>query len=119
MSVLQFPNNINEQPAFSETTGEASEHEYDEWVKEMEGLTDMEISEKIKEKILSSPDMDYGSRQLFNDVYNYIQKCYVQQKPVDVPVMKIYLEELHGHNLEECSIMGALTLVTMCGLSIS
>lgn len=74
---------------------------------------------KIREKILESPQMhDKVSRELFIDLFDYVQKLVNQGKPLKINLLRIYLEEVKGHSLKEESVIGALILVAMCGFQL-
>lgn len=83
------------------------------------GLTDAEISLKIREKILESGGLDSRhDKEFFVDVYDYVKKLIDQHKPLEINLLRIYLEEIKGYDLTESSIIGALMLCAACGLQL-
>ena len=104
-----------------ETSGfNSSDNEFKAWCESItnSGLTDKEISLKIRDKVLESPELDKQSKAIFKDTYDYIAKIIEQNKPFEINLLRIYLEEICGYDLKKYSIITTLILCNMCGLSI-
>lgn len=104
----------------SETSGLENDKEFKAWCESLENsnLTDKEISLAIRDKVLESPQLDKQSKAIFKDTYNYILKILEQNKPFEIKLLRIYLEDICGYKLEKYSIISTLLLCSMCGLSI-
>lgn len=104
-----------------ETSGINSEHDFNAWCDYLQnsGLNDKEISLEIQKKILESPDLDKQSKVIFKDTCDYLYKLIDQNKPLEINLLKIYLENLCGHNIEKISIINTLILCGMCGINVA
>lgn len=91
---------------------------FDDWADSMAGLSDQEISHKIRDKILESPEMDEKSKQLFKDTYEFIEKNANKDKEFKMDLLQTYLKDVKGYNLGEIDILQTLTLISFCGLQL-
>ena len=71
----------------------------------------------IRDRILLSNEFSEADRQLFNTVYDYVEKVYSQGKPLEPNLLKIYLHDLKGYDIDNVSIVRILCLVSLCGFS--
>lgn len=104
----------------NETSGNEKDKEFIAWCNSLEksNLTDKEISLAIRDKVLESSQLDKKSKEIFKDTYNYIAKILEQNKPFEINLLRIYLKDICGYDLDQYSIITTLLLCSMCGLSI-
>lgn len=83
-------------------------------------LTPDEISLKIRDKILESPQLSTPEqKQFYIDVYDYVKKLIDRGKPLEINLLRIYLEEVKGYDLTVHSIIATLILVSACGIQLN
>lgn len=95
------------------------EQTFDEWANSMNGLNDMEISHRIRDKILESPEMDENSKQVFLDTYEFVEKNTNKGKEFKMDLLKTYLRDVKGYNIAKINIIQILALISFCGIQFS
>lgn len=92
----------------------------EQWQEYIDTLPFDERCIEIKNKILSSPDMDSISKSYFSDSFDYVYKKYKDNKPLDVKLFKIYMEDVKGYkNIKFDEFVRIIILLTYCGFEIS
>ncbi len=92
---------------------------FDNWIQSLNNMSFDEYSHNIKDKILQS-NMDAQSKQQFSDCFDYVYKLYKSNKPLDVNLFKIYLEEIKGYkNIKMSEFINMMILLCYCGFNIS
>lgn len=92
----------------------------EEWQEYVDNLPFDERCVEIKNKILSSPDMDTTSKSYFSDSFDYVYKKYKDNKPLDVKLFKIHMEDVKGYkNIKFDEFVRIIILLTYCGFEIT
>lgn len=95
---------------------EKSFSSYQEWKDYLSSLSDAEVSEEIKKRILSESGMNQEEQNIFNDIYNFFKKNTIAGKPVKIDLLKIYLEDIKGYDVKKINIYQMLILLSFCGI---
>lgn len=91
---------------------------FEEWSKSLESMDFDHYSVEIRNKILDS-NMDDQSKQIFSDCFDYMTKLYKSNKPLDVNLLKIYLEQVKGYkNVTMKTFINIMILLNYCGFDI-
>lgn len=92
----------------------------DEWTAGFEGLSFEESANRIKDKILESPEFDDKSRNYFTDAFNYVMSVYKSGKPLDTELMRIHMVDIKQHTgMSLQDFTRVLMLLSLCGFKFS
>lgn len=92
---------------------------FEEWSKSLETMDFDHYSLAIKDKIMES-DLDDYSKKAFNDCFEYVSKLYKAGKPLEVKLLKIYLEDVKGYeNIKLDEFINLMILLGYCGFNIN
>lgn len=101
-----------------ETTGDQYSDEYKEWIgavmKAQDGVEQRKI---VRDQLLKSDELSDEDKRLFTEVFDYCEKNIRQNKPFDSNLLKIYLQDIKGYDIERINIIRILVLMGLCGFS--
>ena len=81
-------------------------------------MTFDEYSLMIKDKILADENIDELSSRYFQDCFDYVYKLSKSNKPLDLALLKIYLEQVKGYeNIKMDDFIRTIILLSFCGFS--
>ena len=100
----------------NETSGNP---EFEQWANKLEHMTDQEVSYEIYQRIMNHSDIDKDSLRLFSEAYEYCIKLINQGKNLEPNLLKIYLQDIKGENINEVNIVNLFVLLSMCGIEFS
>ena len=98
----------------SESTGDRTE--YNAWLNKLEKMDDMSISRVLYNRIVYHSDIDTESIELFKIAYDYSIKLINQGKPLEVNLLKIYLQDVKGKDINQINMVNLITLLGICGI---
>lgn len=91
---------------------------YDDWAKSLEGLSDEEISYKIKDVIMSKDDIPFEMKRLYSDIFDYSVEKIKNKKTFDIDLLKIYLKDIKGYtNIQDVNIYQVLLMLSASGIN--
>lgn len=91
---------------------------YDEWLAGFEGLDFERTAERIRDKLLESPEFDSKSQKFFKDAFAYVMNLHKQNKPLNTNLMRIHMVDIKGYKGLTVEEFGrTLLLLSMCGFS--
>ena len=91
---------------------------YDDWTKSLEGLSDEEISYKIKDIIMSKDDIPFEMKRLYSDIFDYSVEKIKNKKTFDIDLLKIYLKDIKGYtNIQDVNIYQVLLMLSASGIN--
>ena len=100
----------------SEITGDDISPEFKEWAMAYMKSQDTCVQRNlIKERILQSDELTSEDKKIFTDVFEYCEKLVSQHKPLETNLLKIYLEDIKGYDIDKINVVRILILVTLCG----
>lgn len=100
----------------NETSGNP---EFEQWANKLEHMSDQEVSYEIYQRIMNHSDIDKDSLRLFSEAYEYCIKLINQGKNLEPNLLKIYLQDIKGENINEVNIVNLFILLSMCGIEFS
>ena len=100
----------------NESTGNP---EFEQWANKLERMSDKEVSYEIYQRIMNHSDIDKDSLRLFSEAYEYCIKLINQGKNLEPNLLKIYLQDIKGENINEVNIVNLFILLSMCGIEFS
>lgn len=100
----------------NETSGNP---EFEQWANKLEHMSDQEVSYEIYQRIMNHSDIDKDSLRLFSEAYEYCMKLINQGKNLEPNLLKIYLQDIKGENINEVNIVNLFILLSMCGIEFS
>lgn len=93
---------------------------FEQWNDYLDTLSFDDRCIEIKNKILSSPELDQISRNYFSDSFDYVYKKYKESKPLDVKLFKIYMEDVKGYkNIKMDEFIRIIILLSYCGFELT
>lgn len=98
----------------NESTGNP---EYNIWAENLSHMSDKEISYEIYKRIMDHSDIDEESRKLFSLAYEYCMKLINQGKNLEPNLLKIYLQDIKGQDINQINIINLFTLLSICGIN--
>lgn len=102
---------------YSESTGSKEQDEFNKWADELSKMSDAEVSREIFKRIMLSDDLSKAEKDIFKDAYEYCWKLIDQHKPLQLDLMKIYLEQLKGYELNKVNFVNLFMMLGMCGIN--
>ena len=79
-----------------------------------------DYANEMKEKILSDKTINDLSQQYFKDCFEYVMKLYKSNKPLDINLLKIYLEQVKNYkNIKFDEFVRIIILLGFCGFSFN
>lgn len=79
----------------------------------------MKAASIIRDTIIEKSELSKEDKQLFSDVYEYAEKCALQNKPFETNLLRIFLKDVKGYEkLENLRILPVIVLVNMCGFKM-
>jgi len=100
----------------NETSGNP---EFEHWANKLEHMSDQEVSYEIYQRIMNHSDIDKDSLRLFSEAYEYCIKLINQGKNLEPNLLKIYLQDIKGEDINEVNIVNLFILLSMCGIEFS
>ena len=100
----------------NESTGNL---EFEQWANKLEHMSDQDVSYEIYQRILNHSDIDKESLRLFSEAYEYCIKLIKQGKNLEPNLLKIYLQDIKGENINEVNIVNLFILLSMCGIEFT
>lgn len=93
--------------------------EYQEWVNKINNASNDSVTQSrlIRDRILLSEEFSAEDRKLFLDVFEYVEKVISQKKQLEPNLLKIYLQDIKGYDIEDIKIIRILVLVALCGFT--
>lgn len=92
--------------------------EFEEWKQNLQKLNFDEYVMQMKERILSDKTIDELSQRYFNDCFDYVYKLYKSNKPLELNLLKIYLEQVKDYkNIKMDEFIRTIILLSFCGFS--
>lgn len=101
----------------NETTG--SNKEFNQWADKLSHMSDREASREIYNRIMSHSDINKDALDVFSDAYEYCIKLIDQGKPLETNLLKIYLEEVKGRDINKINVVNLFTLLGICGINFN
>lgn len=99
-----------------ENTSENLSQDYLDWKNSLKNKSPREISQEIKNRILATDELDDKSKKVFNDIYDYVFKMCDANKPIKMDLMKIYLQDIKGHDVTKMDMYPIWLLLGFCGI---
>lgn len=93
--------------------------EFEQWANRLEHMSDKEISNEIYQRIIQSSEIDEESRKLFSMAYEYCMKLINQGKDLEPNLLKIYLQDIKGQDINQINLINLFTMLAMCGINFS
>ena len=91
--------------------------EFEEWKKELQTLNFEEYAVYMKDKILQD-NIDDLSKNYFQDCFDYVLKLYKSGKPLELNLLKIYLEQIKNYkNIKMDDFIRTIILLGFCGFN--
>ena len=91
--------------------------DFENWKKELQNLTFEEYAVLMKDKILQD-NTDTLSKTYFQDCFDYVLKLYKSNKPLELNLLKIYLEEIKNYkNIKMEDFIRTIILLGFCGFN--
>lgn len=91
--------------------------DFEKWKQELQNLSFEEFAVQMKDKILTD-NSDELSKQYFQDCFDYVFKLYKTGKPLEVNLLKIYLEQVKNYkNLKMIEFIRTIILLSFCGFN--
>jgi hypothetical protein len=89
----------------------------DKWKESLKNMSFEDYAITIKNKILED-NLNTESKQYFCDCFDYVFNCYKKNKPLELNLIKIYLEDIKGYkNIKMEEFIRTLLLLNLCGFS--
>lgn len=98
----------------SESTGDNSE--YNAWLDRLSKMDDMSVSRELYDRVVNHSDIDKESIELFKIAYDYAIKLINQGKPLEVNLLKIYLQDIKGKDINQINMINLVALLGICGI---
>lgn len=96
-----------------------NKQDFNEWSKSLEGMDFDHYSLEMKNTILNG-DMPKEEKELFEICYDYVYKLYKENKPLDIKLLKIHLEQVKDfENVKMQDFIRIVILLGYCGFNIS
>lgn len=96
-----------------------NKQDFNEWSKSLEKMDFDHYSLEMKNTILNG-DMPKSEKELFEICYNYVYKLYKENKPLDIKLLKIHLEQVKDfENVKMQDFIRIVILLGYCGFNIS
>lgn len=92
---------------------------FDEWLKSLETIDFDQYSLEMKNTILKG-NLPDNEKKLFEICFDYVYKLYKENKPLDVKLLQIHLEQIH--DFEEVKMQDFIRIVILlgyCGFNIT
>lgn len=96
-----------------------SDNGYEEWLKKLESMSDIEICYEMHNRVMEKSDIDEESKELFDLAFNYCMKLIIQKKPLESNLLKIYLQDIHHKDINQINMVLLVTLLSLCGINFS
>lgn len=64
-------------------------------------------------------DLDQKSKKLFEDCYDYFLQKMKEGKNVDSDLLKIYLQDIKGYDIQQINIYQIMLLLSFCGFKMT
>lgn len=98
-----------------ETTGQVDK-QYDEWVSMLEKLDDISVSREIFNRVITTSDISDADKDLLIAAYEYCIKLIESNKKLEINLLKIYLGEIKGYDINQIDITQLIILLNFCGI---
>lgn len=96
-----------------------NKQDFNEWSKSLEKMDFDHYSLEMKNTILRG-DMPKDEKELFKICYDYVYKLYKENKPLDIKLLKIHLEQVKDfENVKMQDFIRIVILLGYCGFNIS
>lgn len=99
----------------TESTGDLND--YNKWLNSLSKLDDKEVSHEIYNRIVNHSDIDKESIELFKIAYDYAIKLINQGKNLEINLLKIYLQDVKGKDINQINMMNLIALLGICGIN--
>ena len=92
-------------------------NEFEKWKNDLQNLTFEEYAIYMKNKILQD-NIDELSKNYFQDCFDYVLKLYKSNKPLELNLLKIYLEQIKNYkNIKMDDFIRTIILLGFCGFN--
>ena len=91
--------------------------EFEQWADKLEKMSDYEVSREIYNRIMNHSDIDKESLELFSLAYEYCLKLISQGKNLEPNLLKIYLQDIKGKNINQIKLTNLFILLGICGIN--
>lgn len=91
--------------------------EFEQWADKLEKMSDYEVSREIYDRLINHSDIDNESRELFKLAYEYCIKLISQGKNLEPNLLKIYLQDIKGKNINQIKLTNLFILLGICGIN--
>ncbi len=98
----------------NETTGNP---EFEQWANKLEHMSDYEVSQELYNRIMQHSNIDKESLELFSLAYNYCIKLIANGKNLEPNLLKIYLQDIKGKNIDQIKLTNLFLLLGICGIN--
>ena len=98
----------------NETTGNP---EFEQWANKLEHMSDYEVSQELYNRIMHHSNIDKESLELFSLAYNYCIKLIANGKNLEPNLLKIYLQDIKGKNIDQIKLTNLFLLLGICGIN--
>lgn len=98
----------------SESTGDNSE--YNAWLNNLSKMDDMSVSRELYNRIVYHSNIDKESIELFKLAYEYAVKLINQGKPLEPNLLRIYLRDIKGKDVNQINMINLIALLGICGI---
>lgn len=98
----------------SESTGNI---EFEKWANKLSHMSDYEVSYEIYQRIMNHSDINPESLKLFSLAYEYCMKLISQGKNLEPNLLKIYLRDIHGQDIDQINLINLFALLSICGIN--
>ncbi len=99
----------------TESTGDLND--YNKWLNSLSKLDDKGVSREIYNRIVNHSDIDKESIELFKIAYDYAIKLINQGKNLEINLLKIYLQDVKGKDINQINMMNLIALLGICGIN--
>ena len=111
---------MNSESNLYESSGDkSSDKEFNAWADKLEKMSDMEVSREVFNRIMFKSDIDDKSKELLSLSYEYCVKLINQNKPLEPNLLKIYLQDIKGYDINQVNLTGLILLLGCCGINFN
>ena len=91
---------------------------FEEWQKSLQSMNFEDRAVAIKEKIVEGLAEYPEAQEQFQICFDYVRQVYKEGKPLEMNLLKIYLEQITGYkNIKMTEVINIMLLLSFCGFS--
>lgn len=89
---------------------------FKEWQQSLESMEFEDRAIAIKEKIIEGLSEYPEAQEQFQVCFDYVMQVYKEDKPLEMNLLKIYLESVKGYkNIKMTEVFNIMLLLSYCG----